>query len=268
MTVAAVPKPGRRQISVWGVLAQLGMAGLLLFLMLIGTVFGPLYYLLAIAGAGWFVYKRYYIQAIVCLFGVSAFAVALAVGSYLHGSARFEYMGLPNMEFFNVDPVYRCGHDTGGCLVKGTEWLTQEPNNFVLRHLINYFGPQRGSYTGPYPTEAEANAALDGAQPVALSDILEDRFVLGGARVRMAKGLGQRIAERWINPFSFDEIKKLGIEKTIFGPVTATVWKERVLLMRGPPTDRMIAAIDLNTGKAFAFYNGKERFPPARWDSD
>ncbi len=49
------------------------------------------------------------------------------------------------------------------------------------------------------------------------------------------------------------------------GPITGVIWKDRVLLLRGPPVNPSIAVIDLATGKPFAFYHGKGRTPPAMW---
>ncbi len=126
-------------------LLQIPVTVLLLFLLLIATVFGPLFYIIAIAAAFWCIRKRYYFQAFICIFGVPLSASLFAIIGYLHGSATFHYMGLPSMAFLNVDPEYRCEQVTGGCIVHDTEWLTDDPHNLTLQFLIHTFGPQRAS---------------------------------------------------------------------------------------------------------------------------
>jgi hypothetical protein len=42
---------------------------------------------------------------------------------YAKGAPRLRYMGLPSMEFYNIDRETRCFRQTGGCLVGGNEWV-------------------------------------------------------------------------------------------------------------------------------------------------
>jgi hypothetical protein len=91
---------------------------------------------------------------------VAALAFASGVLGYVTGTGRLEYMGMPSAEFYNLDPVTRAHKSTGGCVVMGTEFLTQDPNNAAIEGLSKLFGPMPGSYRGPYPTREESLALL------------------------------------------------------------------------------------------------------------
>lgn len=109
---------------------------------------------------------------------LSIAALLLVVGiplittiAYLEGSARLKYIGFPPPEFHNIDPEWRCGNQTSGCIAFGYERFTHGLSNATLRFLIRTFGFQKGSYTGEYPDQATALRLMETeAQPVVLTD--------------------------------------------------------------------------------------------------
>lgn len=83
-----------------------------------------------------------------------------ATAGYWSGSATLRGRGLPGYSYANLDPVLRCKRRSSGCIVDGSEVLTQAPHNLVLRGWGALFGPMRGAYTGPLPSLEEAQALI------------------------------------------------------------------------------------------------------------
>jgi hypothetical protein len=261
--LANPPRPVKKSIA--SILAHLGISLFLLILIIFATALGPFYYLILAGIVVWTIWLRYYLEAFISVFGLPLLASAFAVATYLTGSGKFHYMGLPHMESFNIDPVYRCGSDTGGCIVNGNEWITEDPYNFTLQALITVFGPERGSYTGPYSTESDATTALATAIPIDLTAFSTDQFNVGLTHIRLDAGVGKRFLKHWLDGSSIADYAPGGIAADTPAIVNATIWKDRVLLLRGPAFNPLIAAIDLNAGRPFAFYHGIRRFPPVMW---
>jgi hypothetical protein len=246
-------------------LFHLGLSILLLILTAIATALGPFYYLVVMAFLIWAVWKRYYFQAFVSVFGLYALASLFAVLGYFTGTGKLQYMGLPHMEFFNIDPDYRCGCETGGCLDSRNDWIPGDPYNSTLRALISVFGPERGSYTGPYPSESDATTALSAAIPIDLTAFSTDHFDVGPTHVQLDAGVGKKFLKHWLDGSSIADYAPGGSLADTPAVVTAVIWKDRVLLLRGPTFNPLISAIDLTSGRPFANYQGIRRFPPVMW---
>lgn len=103
---------------------------------------------------------------------VPLFSTLIAIAGYYDGTAKLRYVGLPSLEFFNLDPKYRINKATSGCLVDGGEFLENEPNNATLKWMINTFGYMKGSYQGIYPTKEEAHKLLQKAQTIQLNQFI------------------------------------------------------------------------------------------------
>jgi hypothetical protein len=273
MTIALSPTQPRFRLPSRKFLARrIGRAILLLVILLFATITGPYYYLVVLALVSLALWRKRFIEAMVCLVGLPAFAVASGVILYISGSAKFHYMGLPHMEFYNIDPDYRCGNETGGCLVNGNEWISEDPYNFTVKAMISAFGPERGSYIGPYPTESDATTSLASARPLDLSAIATDQFDVGEVHVRLDKGVGEKLVKFWLNALTIQDLKE-GIQSGVIepqyaAPPTAIIWQNRVLLLKGPALHPTICAIDLNVGRPFAYYENatpRHRFPPVMW---
>ena len=91
--------------------------------------------------------------------------------AYLDGSARLKGVGFPSPQICNIDPEWRCGKQTSGCIVFGYERFTQGLSNATLRFLIRKFGFMEGSYLGEYPDTAAVRRLMETeARPVVLVD--------------------------------------------------------------------------------------------------
>ncbi|MCW8141259.1 MAG: hypothetical protein KIT58_20345 [Planctomycetota bacterium] len=87
-------------------------------------------------------------------------AVGNAVLGYLTGTASIRTFGLM-LGPPPLDPVVRCPIESGGCVPDATGELWNLPNNLTLRALGAVFGPQRGAYRGPLPTDDEVRALVN-----------------------------------------------------------------------------------------------------------
>ncbi|AXY73733.1 hypothetical protein D3H65_06970 [Paraflavitalea soli] len=75
--------------------------------------------------------------------------------AYFQGKATIETFGLPDEEFYNLDPDLRVWYSTSGCVVMETEPFKQTPNNWAVRFWTRLLGPQNDVYKGGYPTREE-----------------------------------------------------------------------------------------------------------------
>jgi hypothetical protein len=95
---------------------------------------------------------------------VVVFAFARGACRYRAGSAVFMYSGYPGRSGFNLDPETRVPLRSQGCIVRWLDpLLVHVPNNAAIHLLSRAFGPMRGTYHGPYPTEDEAAGLIHGA---------------------------------------------------------------------------------------------------------
>lgn len=110
---------------------------------------------------------------------------------------KFQYMGLPGYEFYNLDPTSRCYRSSGGCVVHGGEWAFQSPHNAGLRLMTNLLGPPRRTYRGPYPSKEEAVKLTDSAAETSPEMFLKDTVLINGRPF----ALKPKTAEVLINDF-------------------------------------------------------------------
>jgi hypothetical protein len=212
---------------------------------------------------------------------LSPLAVAFASGvvGYCRGTAALREVGLPGTTFHNLDPGLRCGRATSGCIDSGNKWVTHLPNNVAVSMMTRLFGPQRGAYTGPYPTEAEAIAAVTNAPPLAVSQVAAGTIRMGDREVRLDADVGPgllRAAHGYFDPSLPGEAAAVFPDES--GPIRAALWKGRCLILRIPTGDlhdprepaqaACIAVCDVASGRPFAYYAEGEyyhRFPPVPW---
>lgn len=221
--------------------------------------------------------KRYVSAAAVLVLTPITFVASQGVVDYARGTARLRFVGLPRVSSFNVDPVYRCQRESLGCLAYGNEWLRVGAYNLVVKTLIRTFGPLRGAYAGPIPSEDQVFAALAEAEPVDLDKLANDRVVFTRQSVTLAPGIGRRL-------LAFDAMLLLALEDAQIGAwysesaggPTATVTDDGVVLVRIPSSrelpdgeeSALIVVIDGATGRPFAYFEEGEvgcRFPPVPW---
>jgi hypothetical protein len=207
-----------------------------------------------------------------CL-ALSPMSVGFLFGSigYFTGTATLQGMGLPGPGYFNIDPELRCERSTGGCITNGGEALTQTPNNWAVVALTCLFGPQRGAYTGPYPNETQAKAALTSATPVSIELLAQDQVDVTQPPVKLDVGIGKELLRPTIFTFSggkLDEFSKTWLNE--IGPPSATVHQGQCIILRIPVGEAaaMIVLLDAKTGRPFAYYAEGgffQRVPPVRW---
>jgi hypothetical protein len=192
-----------------------------------------------------------------------AFAAVFAAVTYARGSARLLTVGLPGPDFYNVNPSTRYQSSSSGCIVDGSEWVLQLPNNLTLLALRAVLGPMPGAYDGPYPTDDEITGALRSAAPLNWAELERDNVSVGGGLVPLRTGIGSDLAKT-LRTDASDAI----------GPSLA-LWQERVLLLRFPsPFAELtgdapfIVLVDRTTGKVIA-YKGRSplstRDLPEQW---
>jgi hypothetical protein len=244
------------------------------------AMLGPLSLLMPVVPVGLLAVRRWRAAVACVLLSPPVLAFALGVADYCRGRARLVSPGLPGTTSFNLDPDLRCGWATSGCLVYGNEWVTQSPNNLAVSAMTRLFGPQRGAYTGAYPTEEEAVAAVAGAPAVPVSQVVADAINVGGRTVRLDRGVGAGLlaggGRGYYDPSLPGEAAAVAPDES--GPIRAAVWKDACLVLRipagamnepGEPVQAACVAVcDLRTGRPFAYYaEGRyyHRFPPVPW---
>ncbi len=119
------------------------------------------------------------------------------VAEYFQGKPALRSMGLPRMEFFNVDRSSRCFTATGGCLDSGDEWVSDLPHNAAVRLMAMIFGPPRDSYDGPYPTKDEGLALTSDAPITPVDDFILGNVLVGGDPVSLGKAEVGEIIEHF-----------------------------------------------------------------------
>lgn len=165
---------------------------------------------------------------------VPSFSLMAGSWGYVAGNGRIMTYGLPGGEFYNLDPTYRCYRSSSGCIVNGSEFLSQSPNNIAIQVLTTLFGPMRGAYVGPYPAREEA------IRSAAESKL---RF-LPGEFPRHAVGLG-------LPPARIEAIQRdlEQLEKDI--PITASIFQEETVVLG---RERLLFLVERRTGKTYARY--------------
>ncbi|MBL8826734.1 MAG: hypothetical protein JNM18_07080 [Planctomycetaceae bacterium] len=195
-----------------------------------------------------------------------------AVLDYQTGDVHLRYSGLPGTEFFNIDPVYRCENVTYGCVVSGNEWVYQDPYNAAARFLITQFGFAKGSYLGPYPTEADVHSALADADFIDPLVFAQDKVQLSSRTVPLDKAVGLRLMRACGYDLGRDGRIEGGRLKPKF--IKAKRWNTGCVIIQiqnewlVDKPHAMIAVIDAQTGRPFAYYPVGEyyhRFPPVFW---
>jgi hypothetical protein len=221
--------------------------------------------------------KRWVSTAFAALFSPFAYSALIAGCDYSCGTARLRAMGLPGTEFHNVDPEWRCERVTGGCVVRGNEWVHEVPYNTVVKALIRILGPMKGAYLGPYPDWEDARAALVGAQKVAIEDLVADRIPLDGRVVSLDAGVGRGLLRHSDWQFALSDPDELDTLTTELGPITGVSWKDHCLILRVPVQSRsgdsharsaMIVIVDPLVGRPFGYYGEGDyshNFPPVFW---
>ena len=159
---------------------------------------------------------------------------------YFQGEAAIETFGMPNGEFYNLDPDLRVWNATSGCVVMGFEPFTQVPNNLAVRLWTALFGTQKGVYKGAYPTKQQAKDLMSKGEQVKLSKRADTFF------------LSYRNQSLSLQSDNYYDLNVL--EETVTGK--AFLFNNECLLMEtmANTTKRVILLADKSNGKIFARY--------------
>ncbi len=240
------------------------IAALLFPLVLITSVSGSLFQ------------RRFGGAMLVFLLSPLSLPFLFGVSDYFKGKARLQTMGLPSLRFFSVDRTYRCEWVTGGCLVNGTQWIHEIPNNFAVKTCIRLLGPQKGSYVGPYPTEEGASIAALNGITVTASELLSDKLSISGVTILLDKGVGSALLTDTDWAWALGNPREEQRMAESYGPITGAIISDSCLVLRIPSASHWngkpsgyVVVIDTNRGRPFAFYPEPEfhaRFPRVTWN--
>ena len=109
----------------------------------------------------------------------TGFWFASGLVDYARGAPALHGMGLPSIESYNIDRRTRCFFQTGGCLVSGNEWVSQDFHNLGVLTLATVFGTPSRSYDGPYPDKEEALRMVETSPKLDLSELAKGRIKVG-----------------------------------------------------------------------------------------
>lgn len=152
---------------------------------------------------------------------------------------------------------------TLGCVIHGPEWVELEPRNAAVRGMTRLFGPMPGSYDGPYPIEAQVNAALVSGSVISVQELWNDRVDLPDGVLTLAPGIGQGLLKEtdWAASINCPGASD-GLARNL-GPVKGALYAGRCILLsipRSDPSGRVSGAqvcfvlIDARNGRPFAYY--------------
>lgn len=200
------------------------------------------------------------------LFSPFTFFFANGISDYATATGRLRIHGLTR-GITRIDPASRIEDRSTGCVVLGGEWMHDWPYNGALRFMVKCFGPMRGTYTGPFPDQPTAYAALGAAAPIDLRDLPARAVTLAGRRYALAPGVGAKLLQGFREGPASD-ISNEGLLKT-YGPASALLYKPTLLILAIPsgnpalPGDpRVLILIDLSRGTPIADYHDQ---PEARF---
>jgi len=200
--------------------------------------------------------------------------IILAAVSYFSGSAAVLGTGARHdLEFFNLDPELRCPRTVGWSVGLHDWQITVGARDKTVRLLGRLFGPMPGGYDGPYPTRDEALALLAAQGERMLPSAWSQRAArVGDRRIAIAERTWDRL----------ESMTLIGLNHLGSKPPPDThpqargaILDHRCLVVqflgsRSPlesmPTDEaainaattVIALIDIESGKAFAYYQTGE----------
>jgi hypothetical protein len=184
--------------------------------------------------------------------------VACGTADYFRGTASLEGHGLMHGTS-RVDPATRLQFTSRGCVSFGDEWLTLSPYNATVRFWTRARGPMAGTYSGPYPDEATARAAVAAAKPFDLKQLPTDTLLIDGKVIHLRTGLGTEIQKAFREGPAADPADPLGLK--IYGEAHATVYKTQCVILAIPCAPKAAGAIndvimllDASTGRVFATY--------------
>lgn len=246
----------------------------------ITALLGPLSFLLLfLLGYGIYAYHQHWkaLSLLVLLNPLTVFFI-IGIADYCSGTPELHFMGLPNIETYNLDRSSRCFHRGGGCLVSDDEWVQIIPHNTALRLLSLVFGPASQTYDGPYPTKEDALNFISDAPSIPVDEFVRGKIVQEDTTV----DIGADVARRLVDTFFLNAplLEEDVPDDRFHVEVVAKVYRGRCLILRlceqldpslgqeERDTDCMIF-FDMDIKRPFAYFRIKGRrvvrFPPVTY---
>lgn len=181
---------------------------------------------------------------------------------YAKGAPKLHHMGLPSIESYNIEPKTRAFYQTGGCVIRGDEWVSQGFHNLGILALAVVLGPPSRSYDGPYPTKKEALRLSSAGQALDIADFLKGKIPVGGETLEMNPEQIRAIAKD-LRLFTLGDDD---IPDPAEISVQAAIFEHRCLILRfvefDPYTSSMaksadrafLVLFDRNNMRPFAYY--------------
>lgn len=197
--------------------------------------------------------------ALVVLANPLTFFFLNGVGDYIEGRPALRGMGLPGPEYANIDRATRCLRSSGGCLVRGNEWVSMVPHNAALRVMVHFFGPPAGAYDGPYPTREEARAAVSaGGVAVSAEQFVSGAIPTDAGEVRMDRAVAEKIGTHLfpLSGYGFGEaVDGEQLHAVLWqGRCLILRWREDPLLEKVGEQQEVFVLVDQYNGRPFAVY--------------
>jgi hypothetical protein len=138
--------------------------------------------LLFLAPAAFLTYRRRWFSALACLM-LTPLAFAFYNASYDYTQGSREYVNGRDViwhESGSVRPVTRVRGRHPGCGTRSmNSWVRSTGSDLAVQATYLITGPPPGAYTGPYPTQAQALAALSGGVAQQATALERGRVVVG-----------------------------------------------------------------------------------------
>ena len=118
-----------------------------------------------------------------------------------------------------------------------------------------------GAYAGPYPTQVQTTTALQNAQTISVSALINDTISLNGKNYTLDPGVGQGIISDSAWNVLADVISVEQLKKVYGDRIKATLIKKTCLIVQIPAgvgsnntNDSSIVLLDAVSGRPFAYY--------------
>lgn len=212
--------------------------------------------------------------AVMVLLNPLTLPFAVGVAAWHRDGSHMMSVGLQQSSSSFVHHATRLPVATSGCVVSGNEWVAQLPYNAAIKLMTYAFGPPRGTYQGPIPTEETARATLAEAGMVTdWRSLSRDRVTVGGRDIQLQQWLGPALLDACyaFDPFSAESNPSRAPEP---GTIRVATWKNQVLLIElkdawsliGDGGVSHVAVVDLESGRVFGHFEGARcRGLPLPW---
>ncbi len=185
------------------------------------------------------------------------------LSDYMQGAPSLHYMGLRELEFYNVDRETRCFRRSGGCVIHSNEWVSQLPHNLALQVASKILGPPSRSYDGPYPDKEKSLGLVDSSPALDINLLRKGVIRTGDLTIQLDP---EMIGEFGSMFGMFDIVDSVPLEDESGFRAQAVLSESRCLVLRLTEIDGaaghdqdFVILIDRRNMRPFAYYCNKGR---------